>query len=93
MDNLGLQISISVKNKLLTKFINTKDPILKKETHTEHKNYRSLLPTLTKKRKKKVYYDKYFETNWNSIKNIWKGIKSLISLKNAASSTLTVLPW
>ena len=38
------------------------------------------------KRSKQAYYDKYFETNWNSIKNTWKGIKSFISLKNVASS-------
>ena len=31
---LGLQKSISVKNKLLTNFINKKDPILKEEFHT-----------------------------------------------------------
>ena len=30
------------------------------------------------KKRKQAYYDKYFETNWNDIKNIWKGIKSLI---------------
>ena len=31
---LGLQKSISVKNKLLANFINKKDPILKEEFHT-----------------------------------------------------------
>ena len=40
---------------------------------------------------KQSYYDKYFERNWNNIKNTWKGIKSLISLKTVASSALTVL--
>ena len=43
------------------------------------------------KRSKQVYYDKYFETNWKNIKNTWKGIKSLISLKTAASIEPTVL--
>ena len=33
---LGLQKSISVKNKLLTNFINKKDPILKEECHTNY---------------------------------------------------------
>ena len=42
------------------------------------------------KKSKQAYYDKYFEKNWN-IKNTWKGIKSLISLKTKASSVLTVL--
>ena len=40
---------------------------------------------------KQAYYDRYFEKNWKNIKNIWKRIKSLISLKNVASSIPTVL--
>ena len=95
---LGLQKSISVKNKLLTNFINKKDPILKEEFHTNYKKYRDLL---MKKRKQADYdkyfetnwnkskqadYDKCFETNWNNVNNTWKGIKSLISLKTVASS-------
>ena len=87
---LGLQKSISVKNKLLTNFINKKDPILKEEFHTNYKKYRNLLSTLLKK-SKQVYYDKYFQRNWNNIKNTWKGIKSLISLKSVASNAPTVL--
>ena len=43
------------------------------------------------KKSKQAYYDKYFEKNWN-IKNTWKQIKSLISLKIKASSVPTVLP-
>ena len=43
------------------------------------------------KKSKQVYYDKFFERNWNNIKNPWKGIKSLISLKTVASSVPTVL--
>ena len=87
---LGLQKSISVKNKLLKNFINKKDPILKEEFHTNYKKYRNLLSTLMKK-SKQAYYDKYFEKNWNNIKNTWKGIKSLISLKTVVSNAPTVL--
>ena len=43
------------------------------------------------KKSKQVYYDKYFERNWNNIKNTWKGIKSLISLKTVVSYLCTVL--
>ena len=46
---LGLQKSISVKNKLVTNFINKKEPILKEEFHTNYKKYRNLLSTLMKK--------------------------------------------
>ena len=42
------------------------------------------------KKSKQAYYE-YFEKNWNNIKNTWKAIKSLISLKNKASSVPTVL--
>ena len=77
---LVLQKPISVKNKLFTNYINERDPILKEEFHTKYKIYRNLLSTLMKK-SKQAYYDKYFERNWSNIKNTWKGIKSLISLK------------
>ena len=87
---LGLRKSISLKNKLLKNFNNKKDPILKEEFHTNWKKYRNLLSTLIKK-SKQAYYDKYFERNWNNIKNTWKGIKSLISLKTVASNVPTVL--
>ena len=83
----------SVNNKdlhSLANFINKKDPILKEEFHTNYKKYRNLLSTLMKK-SKQAYYDKYFERNWNNIKNTWKGIKSLISLKTVASNVPTVL--
>ena len=86
----GLQKLISLKNKLLTSLINKKDLILKEECHTNYKKYRNLLSTLMKK-SNQVYYDKYFEKNWKNIKNTWKGIKSLISLKTVASSIPTVL--
>ena len=84
---LGLQKSISVKNKFLTNFINKKDPILKEEFLSNHKKYRNILSTLMKKSSKQADYDKYFERNWNDIKNTWKGIKSLISLDNGDTIT------
>ena len=46
---LGLQKSVYAKNKLLTNFINKKDPILKEECYTNYKKYRNLLSTLMKK--------------------------------------------
>ena len=49
--SLGLEKSISVKNKLPTNFINAKHPLLKEETHIEYKIYRKLLSTLMKKSK------------------------------------------
>ena len=54
-----LQKPISVKNKLLT--------ILLERPYTK-RSYTFLLSTVMKK-SKQIYYDKYFERNWNNIKN------------------------
>ena len=43
------------------------------------------------KASKQAYFDKYFEANWNNIKNTSKGIKSFITLKSVASNVPTVL--
>ena len=55
---LGLQKSISAKNKSLKKFINKKDPILKEEFHISYEKYRNLLSAVMKK-SKQTYYEKY----------------------------------
>ena len=81
---------MSMKNKLFTNFINNQDPKIKGISHTHYQNYWNLLFMLMKKTNQ-AYYDKYFERNWDNIKNIWTGIKSLISLKTLASSVPTVL--
>ena len=60
------------------------------QKYPKYKKYRNLLSTLMKK-SKQAYYDKYFERNWNNIKNTWKAIKSLISLKTEASRVPTDL--
>ena len=76
---------------MLANFFNKKDPILKEEFNSNHKQCRNLLSILTKK-SEQAYYDKYFERNGNNTKNTWKEIKSLISLKTVASSVVSVLP-
>ena len=43
------------------------------------------------KKSKQAYYEKYFERNWNNIKNTWKKTKSLISQKTVPTSAPTML--
>ena len=43
------------------------------------------------KRCKQNYYSKYFESNLNNIKNTWKGIKSIISMRIFSLVTPTLL--
>ena len=62
----------------------------KTETHDKYKYYRNLLSTVIKK-SKKDYYNQFFKTNMNNIKNTWKGIRNLIPWKQSASPYIQVL--
>ena len=78
----AIQKSIGIKNKLFTKYIKTKNTLLKNVFHERYITCRNLLATLTKQSKKN-YYVNYFNRNINDIKNTWKGIKSVISNSNS----------
>ena len=69
---------------MLTKFIKLKEPTLKNEAHTKYKLYRNMLATLLK-RSKHTYFSSFFQNHINDLKNTWKGIKRIISLKDSTS--------
>ena len=79
-----LQKSISIKNNFIKKFITAKDAQIKEKYHKEYTDYRNLLSIILKQSKTN-YYKHYFESNWNSIKNTWKGIKSIITIKEISA--------
>ena len=85
-----LQKSTSVKNKFLTNFVKTKCSAKNVELQLQYKNHRNLLSILFKKSKEN-YYKKYFDSNWNNAKIIWKGIKSIITSKNITSSVPRII--
>ena len=85
----ALQKSIFNKNNLLKKFITAKDPQVKERYHKEYKDYRNMLSTILKQ--SKTNYNHYFETNWNSSKNTWKGIKSFLNIKSISADNLQSL--
>ena len=43
------------------------------------------------KQSKTNYYNHYFEITWNSIKNTWKGIKSIRNIKSISADNLKSL--
>ena len=86
----ALQKSISIKYNLLKKFVTAKDPQVKGRYHKEYKDYRNILSTIFKQSKTN-FYNHYFETNCNSIKNKWKGLKSILNIKNISSSLRLLL--
>ena len=45
------------------------------------------------KRSKQNYYSKCFESNLTNIKNTWKGIKSIISMRSSSSIIPTLLTF
>ena len=85
----ALQKSISVKNSLLNKFIKSKDPQAKEHHHIKYKTYRHVINTCEKT--KTNYYNHYFKTTWDNIKNTWKGIKSVLNINNTNSNIPKIL--
>ena len=65
----------------------------KNEVYQQYKYYyRNLLSTLMNKRKKKkIYYEQYFKNNLNNLKNIWKGIRSMIAIKRLSASNKQII--
>ena len=81
---LAIPKSIRVKNNLLKRFINSKDPETKEIFDEQLKYYRNMLSTLLEK-SKTDYYNQYFEAHMDNIKNAWKVIKSILTIKNTSS--------
>ena len=86
----SIQKYISIKNPIFKKYINKKDPHIKEELHQKYKHYRNIIATIMKKSKQNNL-TKHFESNIKNLKNTWKGIKSIISLKRSASSSPNLL--
>ena len=67
-----------------------KEPHEKLYSHNEYKKYRHILSTLLK-RSKQDFFSNFYESNWNNIKNTWKGIESLITLTDISISVPSTL--
>ena len=85
----ALQKSISIKKALFKRYIKLKSLVKKNEVH-QQKYYRNLLSTLMKKSKQN-YYERFFKNNLNNLRNIWKGIRRLIAIKNSSASNIHML--
>ena len=88
----ALQKSIFIRNKIFKNYIKKKDITQKNELHNKYKIYRNLITALMRRSKQNYYY-KYFESNLTNIKNTWKGIKSIFSMRRSSSITPTLLTF
>ena len=86
----GLQNSIKKKNNIYSKFVKCKNKIMKEFHHNNYKNYRNLLSTLLKRAKEK-YFTNFFNENIKDIKKTWKGIKTLVSMKQKNNDTPSLI--
>ena len=78
----GIKIYIKIKNSLYKSYLKTKNNYY----FSKYKFYRNKLKHLIQV-SKKTYYQHYFVSKTNNIKDTWKGIKQIISTKrkNACS--------
>ena len=86
----ALQKFIYIKNKFFKNCIKKEDLSQKNELHNDYKIYRNRNSILMKI-SKQYYFTKYFESHSTNIKNIWKGIKSIISMKSSSLIPPTLL--
>ena len=86
MDNFRFTKINFHQNSLTAKFMKSNDINQKNEIHIKYKQYRNLISILLK-RSKHSYFTKFLNDNLNNLKNTWKGIKNLISLKTVSHSS------
>ena len=87
---MGIRISIKRRDSILKNYIRCKNIIKKRELHANYKNLRNTIVTLIRTSKKNHYQNFFFE-NTNNIRQTWKGIKSIINIRNTSKSCISSL--
>ena len=79
----GIRNSIKRRDKLLRKFIKSKDEgKIKEDLYSKYKALRNKVVSLTRT-SKKLHFQQYFAENSKDIKKTWSGIKNIINFRNA----------
>jgi hypothetical protein len=69
------------RDRLLKKYIRTKNPLMKQVAHKDFKTLRNQILELTRN-SKKSFYKTYFNDNNNNLRKIRQGIKEVINIKS-----------
>ena len=88
--NNAILEKIKNKNKILNKYVSCKSELLKSFYFEVFKTQKNEITDLIRNSKKK-HYQNYFKTHKNNLKNVWKGIKSIINVKCKNFDTPTCL--
>ena len=86
----GILNSIKRRDKLLRKYINEKDVIIKEDLKYEYRKLRNKIVNLIRTGKRN-HFQKHFTENANNIRETWKGIKSIINIKNCMKTYPAVM--
>ena len=78
---------MSLRDKLLKKFINAKNPENKSRHHAKYKTYRNSITNLLKI-SKNLHYKGFFNINQNDPKKSWEGINEVINKKKKSQSKI-----
>ena len=84
----GILNSIKRRDLLLNKYIKAPDGVLKNELHKQYKILRNKIVALLRLSKNN-HYRAYFRSNSTDIKKTWKGIKSIINLRDVSNNLPT----
>ena len=87
---VGIRNSIKRRDSILKDYIRCKNVIKKQELHVNYKNLRNTIVSLIRT-SKKSHYQKYFIENTNNIRQTWKGIKSIINIRNTSKCRISSL--
>lgn len=77
----GIVHSIEVRNRLYRSFLHCKNPTQKAVHRENYKRYRNRIVSLCRQSNRN-FYRRYFKDNLDNISNVWKGVRSIISLKH-----------
>ena len=83
----GIKKSIVRREKLYKNYLNTSNLERKQQLREDYKNIRNQIVTLCRN-SKKLHYQSHFTKNATNSRNIWKGINSIIHLKDTHKKSI-----
>ena len=81
---------MSIRDRFVKKFINSKNPDTKSTYHLRYKKYRNCITNLLRV-SKKLYYQNYFNINSADPKKTWEGINQILNKKKHNSQANIIL--
>ena len=87
---VGIRNSIKRRDYILGQYIKSNNDLKKQQLHANYKHLRNAIVSLIRTSKKN-HYQKYFSDNTDNIRQTWKGIKSIINIRNVSKSSVPSL--